>query len=193
MEKLVQFVGTNYGQDISNELQNKIPVILSEPVHTPEVLARHAIREQMVRTGEQNLQRARLSKRAILEAAAALGADPDAPMQLAILDNEIAEGNYKQNNEVPIVQTAFPPPGNPAPKRLPSIFQSEVPCAVNGTNRSMLSKIRVDRPIARDGFRSCVHRAPAWPSQSSPQHSPGHARPSPARIRPATPCHPSSR
>jgi hypothetical protein len=47
-EKLVQFVGTNYGQDISNELQNKIPVILSEPVHTPEVLARHAIHEQMV-------------------------------------------------------------------------------------------------------------------------------------------------
>ncbi len=35
--------------------------------------------------------------------AAALGVDPpDAPMQLAILDNEIAEGNYKQNNEVPI-------------------------------------------------------------------------------------------
>jgi hypothetical protein len=37
-----------------------------------------------------------------VEAAATLGADPDAPMQLAILDNEIAEGNYKQNNEVPI-------------------------------------------------------------------------------------------
>jgi hypothetical protein len=77
-------------------------VILSEPVHTPEVLARHAIREQMVRTREENLQWACLSKRVILEAAAALGADPDAPMQLAILDNEIAEGNYKQNNEVPI-------------------------------------------------------------------------------------------
>jgi hypothetical protein len=44
----------------------------------------------------------RLSKRVILETAATLGADPDAPMQLAILDNEIAEGNYKQNNEVPI-------------------------------------------------------------------------------------------
>jgi hypothetical protein len=28
--------------------------------------------------------------------------DPDAPMQLAILDNDIAEGNYQQNNEVPI-------------------------------------------------------------------------------------------
>jgi hypothetical protein len=41
-------------------------------------------------------------KHVILEAAAALGVDPDAPMQLAILDNEIAAGNYKQNNEVPI-------------------------------------------------------------------------------------------
>jgi hypothetical protein len=101
-EKLVQFVGTNYGQDISNELQNKIPVILSEPVHTPEVLARYAIFEQMVQTREENLQRARLSKCVILETAATLGADPDAPMQLAILDNEIAEANYKQNNEVPI-------------------------------------------------------------------------------------------
>jgi hypothetical protein len=56
----------------------------------------------MVQTGEENLQRARLLKRVILEAAAALGADPDAPMQLAILDNKIAEGNYKLNNEVPI-------------------------------------------------------------------------------------------
>ena len=56
----------------------------------------------MVQTREENLQRARLSKRALLEAAATLGADPDAPMQLVILDNEIAEGNYKQNNEVPI-------------------------------------------------------------------------------------------
>jgi hypothetical protein len=101
-EKLVQFMGTNNGQDISNELQNKIPVILSEPVHTPEVLARHAIQEQMVQTREENLQWARLSKRVIVEAAATLGADPDAPMQLAILDNKVAEGNYKQNNEVPI-------------------------------------------------------------------------------------------
>jgi hypothetical protein len=47
-QKLVQLVGTNYGQDISNELQKKIPVMLSEPVHTSEVLARHAICEQMV-------------------------------------------------------------------------------------------------------------------------------------------------
>jgi hypothetical protein len=102
-EKLVQFVlGTNYRQDISNELQNKIPVMLTKPVHTLEILVRHANQEQMVHTRQQNIQQARLSKGAILEAAATLGVDPDAPMQLAILDNEIAEGDYKQNNEVPI-------------------------------------------------------------------------------------------
>jgi hypothetical protein len=42
-EKLVQFMGTNYRQDISNELQNKTRVTLTKPGHTPEVLARHAI------------------------------------------------------------------------------------------------------------------------------------------------------
>ena len=30
-EKLVQYVGTSYGHDISNKLQNKISVVLPEP------------------------------------------------------------------------------------------------------------------------------------------------------------------
>jgi ribosomal protein L15 len=40
-EKLVQYFGTNYGQDISNELQNKVTVALIEPVHSDEVLENH--------------------------------------------------------------------------------------------------------------------------------------------------------
>ena len=47
-EKLVQYVGMNYGQDIRNELQNKVTVVLTEPVHSPTIMARHAIREQMI-------------------------------------------------------------------------------------------------------------------------------------------------
>ena len=42
-EKLVQYVGTNYGQDISNVLQNKLTVNLVEPIHAPEVIERHII------------------------------------------------------------------------------------------------------------------------------------------------------
>ena len=55
-EKIVQYVGTTYGQDICNELQNKTTVTLAEPIHTPTVLARHAIREQMIHTGQENIQ-----------------------------------------------------------------------------------------------------------------------------------------
>jgi phage portal protein BeeE len=47
-EKLVQYVVTNYGQDISNELQNKTPVTLVDPMHTDDVLMRHGVREQMI-------------------------------------------------------------------------------------------------------------------------------------------------
>jgi hypothetical protein len=49
-EKLLQYVGTNYGQDINNELKNKITVVLVEPVHMDDVLMRHGVREVMIRT-----------------------------------------------------------------------------------------------------------------------------------------------
>jgi hypothetical protein len=104
-EKLVQYVGTNYGQDISNELQNKLTVTLAEPLHTPAVMARHAIREQMIRTGQANLEQARIAQQVILQRAVDAGVDPDAPMRLAILNNEIAQGAFEQNVEVPIVMT----------------------------------------------------------------------------------------
>jgi hypothetical protein len=47
-EKLLQYVGTNYGQDINNKLQNKVWVVLTEPVYTNDVLARHSVREVMI-------------------------------------------------------------------------------------------------------------------------------------------------
>jgi hypothetical protein len=55
-EKLVHYVGTNYGQDINNELQKKVWVVLTEPMHTDDVLARHSMREVMIRNGQLNTQ-----------------------------------------------------------------------------------------------------------------------------------------
>jgi hypothetical protein len=78
-EKLVQYVGAIYGQDISNELQNKTAVTLT---HTASVM---------------NLQQERRAQQSVLEAAVAAGVDPDAPMKLAILNNAIAEGAFQQN------------------------------------------------------------------------------------------------
>jgi hypothetical protein len=83
-EKFLQYVGTNYGQDISNELQNKITVDIIEPVHYAEVPSKHGLREAMIRSGQRNIQRARISQEIILRSAVVAG-DPDAPMRLAIL------------------------------------------------------------------------------------------------------------
>jgi hypothetical protein len=98
-EKLVQYVGTNYGQDIINELQNKISVDIIESVHSAEVLSKHGLREAMIRSWQRNIQRARQAQEKIIEAAV-LAKDPDAPMKLAILQNEIAQGDFSSSNEV---------------------------------------------------------------------------------------------
>ena len=47
-EKIVQYVGMTYGQDISNELQNKTVLALQEPVHTAVIMARHQVRERII-------------------------------------------------------------------------------------------------------------------------------------------------
>jgi hypothetical protein len=60
-KKHVQYVGTNYGQDISNELQNKITVDIIEPVHSAEVLSKHGFMKAMIRSGQGNIQQARQS------------------------------------------------------------------------------------------------------------------------------------
>jgi hypothetical protein len=77
-EKLAHYVGTNYGQDISNDLQNKITVILIEPVHTVDVLVNYGLRETMIRKGQMNIQRARKAQEAILDAAVLKGDDMEA-------------------------------------------------------------------------------------------------------------------
>jgi hypothetical protein len=102
-EKLAQYVGTNYGQDISNKLQNKITVILIEPVYTDDVLLKNSLRESMIRNSQMNIQKARKYQETILEAAVQEGLDMEAPMKLALLQNKIAQGEFSANVEVPIV------------------------------------------------------------------------------------------
>jgi hypothetical protein len=102
-EKRVQYVGTNYGQDINNELQNKVWVVLAEPVHTNDVLARHSMREVMIRNSQLSIQQARQARETILKAAVQAGTDMDALMKLAILQSEIAQGEFAASIEVPVV------------------------------------------------------------------------------------------
>jgi hypothetical protein len=47
----------------------------------------------------------RLARQTVLEAAETAETDPEAPMKLALLQNEIAEGDFQQHAEVPIELT----------------------------------------------------------------------------------------
>jgi hypothetical protein len=104
-QKLVQYVGTKYGQDINNKLQNKVWVVLTEPVHTDDVLARHVAREVMIRNGQLNIQHARQAQETILKATVQEETEKDSPMKLAILQNDISQGEFAASIEVPVVLT----------------------------------------------------------------------------------------
>jgi hypothetical protein len=104
-EKLVQYVGTNYGQDINNKLQNKVWVILTEPAHTDDVLARHSVREVMIRYGQLNIHQARQAPETILKAAVQAGTDMIPQVRLAILQNEITQVESAPSIKVPVVLT----------------------------------------------------------------------------------------
>jgi protein-disulfide isomerase-like protein with CxxC motif len=82
-EMIVEYVGTNYGQTISNELQNnKLTVVLPEPTHSAAILARHATRSAMIRTAQQkDVQDARDEQLMDLEAEVTAGVDKMAKMR----------------------------------------------------------------------------------------------------------------
>ena len=101
-EKLVQYVSTNYGQDISNKLQNKAVIILAKLTHSATVLARHEACKMMIHTSQANLQAARHTQLLLLQALVDSGVDPEALMKLAVLQNEMAQVEFEAAVDVPI-------------------------------------------------------------------------------------------
>jgi hypothetical protein len=79
-----------------------INVVLIEPVHINDVLARHSVREVMIRTGQLNYQRARQAQETVLKSSVLAGIDIDTPIKLEIIQNEIAQEEFAANIEVPV-------------------------------------------------------------------------------------------
>ena len=42
-EKIAQYIGAKYGEDIANELQNKTTVVLPPPTYSSATMTRHAL------------------------------------------------------------------------------------------------------------------------------------------------------
>ena len=50
MEKIQQFVGLKFGEDVANKLKNRAKVVLPPPEYSAATKARHVVYEQMIRT-----------------------------------------------------------------------------------------------------------------------------------------------
>ena len=102
LEKTVHHVGTTHGQDISNELLNRRTVTIPEPVHTQEVLDKHAENVNRNMTQHTRIKEARLVHKTALEALVTAGTDTTAPLQLALLNNEMDDAECKLSTGLPI-------------------------------------------------------------------------------------------
>jgi hypothetical protein len=60
---------------------------------------------EMIRQGQANIQQARRAQQAILQTAVTAGEELEAPMKLAVLQNEIAQGDFAASMEVPVELT----------------------------------------------------------------------------------------
>jgi hypothetical protein len=80
-------------------------VTLDQPTHSTAILQQNTARETVVRAGQLNIQATGRLRKIILQAAVVAAADPNAPMELAVLQNEIVYGNLELNKPVPIQLT----------------------------------------------------------------------------------------
>jgi hypothetical protein len=102
-EKIAQYIGAKYGEDIANELQNKTRMVLSAPAYPNMTMAQHALWIALVRSQQAAMSTARLSSRTSLEAEIALPpGNHSLVMELAKLNQDIAQADFEAAQDVPI-------------------------------------------------------------------------------------------
>jgi len=74
-EKIAQYVGIKYGEDIANELTNKTTVTVAPPVYSAAILLRHQQWEARVRKKQKNTKTALDAKLRQRRAAATVDRD----------------------------------------------------------------------------------------------------------------------
>ena len=101
LKQIVKHTGTTYGQEIRNELHNRIVVVIAKPQHTVDVLRKHAAKVSLRDNNFQIIKDARISKEAILITAAQTNTDLAIP--LAELHNDIADAAAKHSEPLDII------------------------------------------------------------------------------------------
>jgi hypothetical protein len=96
-EKIGQYVGIKYGEDIANKLTNKATVTIPPPVYSTAILLRHQEWERHVRRKQLNTRIALDAKLAQLQSASGI---QDA-VAIAKVENQVEDVTYNQGQEVP--------------------------------------------------------------------------------------------
>jgi hypothetical protein len=96
-EKIGQYIGIKYGEDIANELTNKATVTIPSPVYSTAILLRHQEWERHVRRKQVNMRTALDAKLAQLQS---LSGIQDA-VAIAKVENQVKDVVYHQGQEVP--------------------------------------------------------------------------------------------
>jgi hypothetical protein len=96
-EKIRQFVGIKYGEDIANKLVNKVTVTIPPPVYHTAILLRHQEWKRHVRRKHMNMRTALNAKLAQLESASEI---QDA-VAIARVEIQVEDITYHQGQEVP--------------------------------------------------------------------------------------------
>ncbi len=96
-EKIGQYVGIKYGEDIANELTNKTTVTIPPPVYSTAILLRHQEWERHVMRKQKNMRTALDVKLTQLQSASGI---QDA-VAIAKVENQVEDIAYQQGQEVP--------------------------------------------------------------------------------------------
>jgi hypothetical protein len=102
-EKIAQYIGAKYGEDIANKLQNKTRIVLSAPAYPNTTMTQHTLRIALVRSQQAAMSTARLSSHTSLKAEIALApGDCSLVMELTKLNQDIAQADFEAAQDVPI-------------------------------------------------------------------------------------------
>jgi hypothetical protein len=98
-EKIQQYVGLKFGDNIANEIKNKTVVVLTPPKYSDAIELRHVEYKRLVRKKQTNLMTALQTRLITLQAAESAG--NDVTLDISNLENEIDDLEFESSQEVP--------------------------------------------------------------------------------------------
>jgi hypothetical protein len=103
-EKILQYVGLKFGEDIANKLKKKTTMALTPPKYSYAIELRHGEYQKLVRKKQTTHMTALKTKLTTLQSTASAG--QDVTLEIANLQNKIDDLEFESRQKVPHKLTA---------------------------------------------------------------------------------------